>query len=290
MIAYPSIPKRDLYKWLFENKMLLLTQKKSAMKFADAVLASPIGFDFSQGKELNAEKFEGSNTITENATVIKVRSIVNTTKIMDSHNDVHIDQLWNKSLKETKQHYLVKEHKFSFDGIISDDVKAFVKQIAWSELGYDYEGTTQALIYDSVISKSESPDMFNRYITGKVKQHSVGMRYVKVDLAVNDPRYEKEFALWEKYFDLIVNKEDAVEAGFFYPVTEAKNIEGSAVVRGSNYATPTQSITQVKDFTEVENLTEVNNEPPKGTQQKEPLNSTQTMELIEKYYSPLKHI
>jgi hypothetical protein len=182
-----------------------------------------------------------------------VRSIINTTKIMDSHSDVHIDQLWNKSLSETKDNYLCKQHDFSFDGIISDNVKAFAKQIPWAELGYpQYPGNTQALVYDSVISKEDCPDMFNKYVAGKVKQHSVGMRYVKMQLAVNDDRYPDEKAAWDKYYPVIANKEAADEAGHFWAITEAKNIEGSAVVRGSNFITPTQSVSAAKEGTEIE--------------------------------------
>ncbi len=227
--------KADLFKWLSENKSALIAQKKASIKHADA---------FSAPSMLVNEGGEAikSDVITDKAKQIKVRSIINTTKILDGHGDVHIDQLWNKSLKETKDNYLVNQHNFTFEGIISDQVHAFAKQMTWKELGYDYPGNTQALVYDSVISKEDSPYMFDMYRKGKVKQHSVGMRYVKVDLAINDTDYEKEYAVWEKYFPQIVNGTDAEEQGYFFAVTEAKNIEGSAVVRGSNFATPTFSV------------------------------------------------
>jgi hypothetical protein len=49
--------------------------------------------------------------------------------------------------------------------------------------------------------------MFNQYAKGYVKEHSVGMRYVK-ELAVNsDSKYDaEEKAIWDKYIDEIVNK------------------------------------------------------------------------------------
>lgn len=261
MITIPDFEDRaERIDWLIANKGALLAQKKANIKYADA---------FSHGAVLLTEKGETTKAeaIPATATKIKVRSIVNTTKILDSHGDVHIDQLWNKSLKETKDHFLVNQHNFSFEGIISDDVKAFAKQIAWKDLGYEYEGNTQALVYDSVIDKSDSPEMFERYRRGKVKQHSVGMRYVKTELAVNDERYEKEKAVWDKYFDVIVNKADAEHLGYFWAVTEAKNIEGSAVVKGSNFATPTFSI-------------EEKSEPLKDTQA-EPGQSTQQLDVGE---------
>jgi hypothetical protein len=264
MIQIPDFAdKAKLFDWLIENKSMLIAQKKSMIKHADAVNSQSI-FITEKGDSVIK-----SESIPDSATKIKVRSVINTTKIFDSHGDVHIDQLWNKSLKESKDNFLVKQHDFSFDGIISDNVHAFVKQMTWNELGFNYSGYTQALIYDSVISKDESPDMFERYRKGKVKQHSVGMRYVKMDMAINDDRYEKEFEIWTKYYDLIVNKNDVDEIGYFWAVTEAKNIEGSAVVRGSNFATPTHSVQETKG------------QPLKNTGNVEP--SIDTLELINNF-------
>ena len=88
--------------------------------------------------------------------------------------------------------------------------------------------------------------MFDKYKQGKVKNHSVGMQYVSIKMAINDERYTEEKATWDKYIEMIANKSDAEAQGYFWAVTEAKVIEGSAVIRGSNYATPTQSVEQTK--------------------------------------------
>lgn len=256
MIAIPNFQEKTaLIDWLIENKSALTAQKKSAVKLADA-MSVPVSFVSMKGDSvMKAEAMQGD------VSKIKVRSIINTTKIFDSHGDVHIDQLWNKSLKENKDLYLVKEHNFSFEGIISENVKAFTKQMSWNELGFNYAGQTQALVFDSVITKEDNEFMFDRYKSGRVKQHSVGMKYVKLDLAVNDERYEKEYAIWTKYYDVIVNKDDVDAAGYFWAVTEAKVFEGSAVVKGSNFATPTQSVTGTKG----QPLKSTGGEPAKAT-------------------------
>src|SRR5690606_2655782 len=88
--------------------------------------------------------------------------------------------------------------------------------------------------------------MFEKYVKGKVKNHSVGMRYVKAFLAINEPRYKEEYEIWEKYYPQIANKSVADERGYFFAVTEAKVVEGSAVLKGSNEYTPTTSIEAVK--------------------------------------------
>lgn len=246
--------------WLVENKQFVLDKKKSEVKKSDPV--SGVGIDFQANKQMQVP----GRPVEK----IRVRAVVNTTRILDSMGDVHIDQLWNKSLKESRQHYLIREHKLDFDNIISDDVHVFVKQIPWVEIGYNYPGTTQALIYDAVITKEGSAGMFDKYLNGKVKNHSVGMRYIKVLLAINDPQYPDEYKVWEKYFPEIVNQSDAEQLGYFFAVTEAKNIEGSAVVIGANPATPTLFV-------------EAKSEPP-GTQNQPEIS---TVELVKSYYRPV---
>jgi hypothetical protein len=247
MLTIPDfVDKTKLSDWLVTNKQLLIAQKKSTIKHADA-FSGNLSFILDDDKTVVTK----ADLIPPTVTKIKVRSIVNTTKLFDSHADVHIDQLWNRSIKENRDNYLVKQHDFSFDGIISDNVHVMTKQIAWHELGYNYEGNTQALIYDSIIDREDMPDntksMFDKYRRGQIKQHSVGMRYVALTFALNDSRYAEDFAAWEKYFDEIANKEDALENGYFWAVTQAKNIEGSAVVRGANFATPTLNVEEKEE-------------------------------------------
>lgn len=236
------VPKFDdfskLHAWLISNKQALIAQKCSEMKKADAFSA-----DFYL-RQKSTEVTKAS--ISADAQSIEVESIINTTKLLDSHADVHFDGLWNKSLRETKVNYLVKEHNFSFDGTISDNVKAYTKDYTWKELGFDYAGSTQALVYQSVIDKDDSTGMFEKYRKGQVRQHSVGMRYVKMALAVDNKRYAAEEKIWKLYYDQIANKADVDALGYFWAITEAKNIEGSAVMRGSNFATPTYSVQEVE--------------------------------------------
>lgn len=57
-----------------------------------------------------------------------------------------------------------------------------------------------------------------------------------------DRYYREEKENWDKYYPQVANKKDVDEVGFFWAVTEAKLIEGSAVPIGSNYVTPTLSV------------------------------------------------
>jgi len=259
--------KAELFKHLKENRDRYIAQKKFSMKCADVVTYNSINHNEAQTG--NIEKGEDAVHDLLLKDSITVKSVVSTTNLLDSAGDVHIPGLWKKTLKEQKNLYLLKEHRMSFEHIISDDVKASTKNMSWKDLGFDYDGETEALIFDSVIDKEMNEYMFKKYARGKVKEHSVGMRYVHLNLCIKsdekDLREEKEN--WDKYIVEVANKEDAEEIGYFWAVTEAKLVEGSAVLKGANWATPTQS---VKEY-EIENYeppqgTQSNTEPPQGTQ------------------------
>lgn len=249
--------KEDLFKALRENKSTLIAQKKMQTKCADAVLHY-VAVENEKGETNKAEAVDVSDINS-----LKASLVINTTNLMDSHSDVHFKGTWNKSTKENKNILLLQEHKMTFDHIISDDVKAVVKEMKWSDLNVNLSGTTEALIFNTNISKQRNPFMFEQYAKGYVKEHSVGMRYVKLELAINsDSKFDvEEKAVWDKYYPEIANKEVADERGYFWAVTEAKIVEGSAVVKGSNYATPVLNIQAEKSLE--------TNEPSEDTQNAE---------------------
>ena len=228
--------KKELLDFLVTHKETLIAQKKSILKEADG-----IGSYYKQEQELKSvNKSQDNSDMSVNE--IKVRAIINTTNYLDSHKDVHIKGIWQKSLKENKRIMHIQEHmSSSFDKIIAsgDDLKAFTKTMTWKELGYDADGNTQALVFDSVVKESRNPYMFNQYKQGFVENHSVGMRYVKIELAINDKDYPTEKAFYDKYITEIINRKEAEDSQYFWVVTEAKIIEGSAVPFGSNPITPT---------------------------------------------------
>jgi hypothetical protein len=253
--------KEELFAELKANKSTLIAQKKMITKEADATVHCVTVND-----DQNANKSQGA---TDNPTKLKAELVINTTNLLDSHGDVHIKGIWNKSAKESKNILLLQEHRMTFDHIITDKVQASVNEVKWKDLGLNFNGTTEALTFNVEIDKERNPFMFEQYAKGYVNQHSVGMRYVKLELALNsESKYDiDEKAVWDKYYNEIANKEVADEQGYFWAVTEAKIIEGSAVVRGSNYATPTISVEAVKDTSSEQN------EPSIDTQAFEQLKS-----------------
>jgi len=228
--------KKELFDFLVENSNSLKAQKKAELKKADCFSFSPTivrsKSDVNKANEpVNVDSID----------TLKVLIVINTTNLLDGHGDVHIRGIWNKSLSENKMIMHLQEHEMEFSKIIADgaELKASVKDYSWKELGVDFEGKTQALVFESTIEKKRNEFMFNQYANGWVKNHSVGMRYVKFDFAINDEDYPNEFEAWNKYYPEIANKEVADERGYFWYVLEAKVIEGSAVPLGSNFVTPT---------------------------------------------------
>ena len=72
---------------------------------------------------------------------LKMELVINTTNVMDSHSDVHMKGIWNKSIKEQKGLMLLQEHKMSFSNIITDNVptsvvlslKTSLKSLYWTK-------------------------------------------------------------------------------------------------------------------------------------------------------------
>lgn len=257
-----GLSKKDLLKFLVENKAILIAEKKAENKKADGIT---IGCDISKvyyvdkdGK-LNKGAADATKAAEGQETVLVV---INTTNWFDSHKDVHIPGLWNKSLSDNPTQLHLQEHDMSFAAVISDSSTAYTDKLTWKQLGYDYPGVTEALIFSTPFT-GRNPFMEDQYRKGFVKNHSVGMRYVSIKLCVNEPEddyYKEEYANWVQYAPMVVNLADAEADGFFWAVTEAKVIEGSAVVKGSNIITPTLGFKSA--------------EPPVSTQHKKPADAT----------------
>ncbi len=252
---------------ILKNKDVLIAQKKATIKFADPIRQTVS--DSSQ--KLTTVKAELNDDDMEIG-VLKAELVINTTNIIDSHMDCHINGLWNKSIKEQKTIFLLQEHDMCFSKIISDSVndnlKASAKDFKWSDLGFNFKGTTQALVFNTDIKEKRNEFMYKQYKNGYVLEHSVGMKYQKLYLCVDSDSsdYTAEKEAWDKYYPMVVNKEVADMKGYFWAVTEAQFVEGSAVVKGSNYVTPVLSITENKqDIAEPSNDTP-QNEPLKNTQ------------------------
>lgn len=216
-------------KEIVEKKAELIALKKAEIKTVKGGLTSLVNNSITKtNKSVNDE-----DVIT--------RTIVgNTYMWMDSHDDVHAKGVFTKSIKERQnQIFHLHDHEFKLTAKVGEPKKVYEKELSWSDFGIEKQGTTTALLMDSEIIKEYNNKIFNAYAKGQITQHSVGMQYVKIDLAVNDDEYEDEYKTWQDNIENIGNKELAEEKGYFWLVREAKLIEISAVLLGSNSLTPT---------------------------------------------------
>ena len=240
-------------KELVSKKAELIALKKAEIKTVKGGLSSIVKSNVNKGIYENKEN------------ALKRTIVGNTYMWMDNHDDVHAKGVFTKSIKErAKSIFHLHDHKFELTAKVGEPIKVYESDVKWSDLGIQKDGVTQALFLDSEILKDYNERIFKEYANDKINQHSVGMQYVKIDLAVKDEDYEEECKVWQDNIDSIGNKELAEEKGYFWLVREAKLIEISAVLMGSNSLTPTI------------------NEPSKDTQKNEPPNGTQELELFYK--------
>ncbi len=63
-------------------------------------------------------------------------------------------------------------------------------------------------------------------------------------LCINDEAFADRYENWKLFFPKVINKDRALENGYFWIVKEIQLIEVSAVLFGSNEITPTLEISE----------------------------------------------
>jgi len=227
--------KEDLFKALRENATKLIDVKKgNIFKSSD------------KGGSIKHTPFDSKDETTKVELNLKenfIYPVINTIGFLDSHRDLHVNGIWNKSVKEQQGRIsYIADHRLEVTKIIAwkDDVKLLVKDIDWASVGKPYQGQTQALIFEIDKNKLELDSAKKAIDKGWDIENSVRMRYMDVKVCYNstdkeDAEYKKNY---DKYLPQIANKEDFDEIHYFYAVLQAQIVdEGSMVVKGSNSAT-----------------------------------------------------
>ena len=256
-MKYPNLTGKELIAWLVANKQEILDAKKATVKFADSigtlVIDEPVSKSFANKDYL----FEDD---VDNGT-LKRTIIANTYYYMDSHDDVHLDGIFTNSIEQRKarpQPHLF-DHEFSVLAKVGKSLNYTEREISWRELGLGKTGKTKSLFLETEVKRSYNEKVFDAYLDGAIDQHSVGMRYIKIALAVNDEeQYPNEYKVWKEIISKIGNRSYAESKGYFYAVYEAALLETSAVLEGSNVLTPTLNNKSEPD--DIQDLVKI--EPP----------------------------
>ena len=230
--------KDDLFKALADNSEIIIDAKKSVIyKSIDKglqIVSNQIGIEKALNNEENkALKFDSDYYYF----------VVNSSNILDNHNDMHVDGNWKKTVKEQQgKVYLVFDHNLMRSEIIAmrKDIEILTAKIPFSLLGKDYEGESYCLIYKVKKDKIVNKEAKQWLEDGHLLEASVRMQYVNIETAFNsnNPDYAKQKATFDEYYPLIANKNEFKEIDYFFVVKEAKNVyESSLVLFGSNSAT-----------------------------------------------------
>ncbi|QIL41018.1 hypothetical protein G7074_18155 [Pedobacter sp. HDW13] len=255
--------KQEMFAALKASKEAIIKQKTEAVKFSDHI-------DYSLKEDGTLKQEDGSATQLKYGDY--VYPIINSTNYLDSHSDLHLYGIWDKSAEEQKGRiYFIINHDLSVGNVISypKEVELIIKEVEWSKLGKSYPGSTQVLMFKAMVTEKSNPAAFYILRDKEDVQYSVRMRYVRLELAINDSSeyYKQEKAVFDKYLPLIVNQEKAIEDGYFWVIHEAEIYkEGSMVLFGSNDATATLYDIENKDI-QLPNSTD--EEPLKGAQNEE---------------------
>ena len=224
--------KELMFAELKANKQLIINQKKSQIiKSCDKGLGIAV-------KSMKIDAIKGALS-DDNSYYIAV----NTTNVLDSHGDLHVKGIWNKTVKEQQgKNYLVTDHELKMSSVVAkkEDVEMFVTDIAFSSVGKSFAGNTEALVYKIAKDKVIHNEAGEWLKSGDDIEASVRMQYVNVELAMNsnDKRDKAELKTFNDNINNIANKDEFSEIEYFWVVKEAKNIsESSLVLMGSNSST-----------------------------------------------------
>lgn len=249
-VPHPEhIDGKELFAHLKSNKEQIIKEKKSmpikSEPFASNATDDDCGVSL---KPIQVTKSVAGEEMELDEVVVKV--VANMSMYCDSHMDVLAPDCWKKTIRENGikgKNIIAHIH----DHIHKIDAKVgTVKSIRGEMLNLKKLGVVsdideaQGLVMESVVKKLYNEKVYNLYKTGEVNQHSIGMQYVKMELAVNsdDDEYKAEHKVWKKHINKIINKDYVENRGYFWYVSEIKLYENSAVLFGSNEITPTLEV------------------------------------------------
>jgi hypothetical protein len=153
----------------------------------------------------------------------------------------------------------IADHNHTSTAHVGDVKAIYTKKLRCKDLGYNSEAETTALVMETTIREDYNSDVYTFYKAGKINQHSIGLSYVTIELALNSQVEEDkaEYEVWQKYYPSIINKDLVDKKGYFWAVSEADIRENSCVLFGANALTPTLSSSEKSDKFDLPAKTEI---------------------------------
>jgi hypothetical protein len=239
--------QEELFSYLKANKSTLIAEKQLNTKFTDS-LQKATGVRARTTKPTKETKDSSEDSSSDPALpegTLEVVVVCNTANFVDSHMDMLTKDAYTASVdaKGTSIPHIA-DHRQSSTSHVGDVTAVYTKDISLKDLGYNGKGSTTALVMETTIRKDYNPDVYKFYKNGKIDQHSIGLRYGDMAMAINSKHedYVEELAVWDEYYPQVINKEAVDTKGYFWVVKEVDVIENSCVLFGANSLTPTLAI------------------------------------------------
>lgn len=242
-IEFPGVDfptQKELFDAIAENSNeIIALKKKATFKGFEKHQVSVLGMPY---KELNSTK---AVSVPFEVKEDFIYPVISTTNYMDSHNDVHFNGCFNRTVSHQKGKVMYcTDHELKLSSIVSlqPHTEMFVSDIPWGLVGKDFIGNTQGLTFAIDKANVRIADILE-IIEKQWMQFENSIRMIYKDIRVGINSTDKDLAAQKRYWDSrinsIVNKEKAMELGYFYGVEELSiDREGSLVVAGgSNDAT-----------------------------------------------------
>ena len=268
-----KIKSRYFKKRIFETKEQLFDELRKNVDMIIANKTAKIQKSYKKKQEIKCRKIDLSKYHEQNKGIAIDKDsyyiVVNSTRILDSHDDVHNDGLWNRSVSHIQgKNYLVADHQLTTLNTIvrKEHIEIFTAIVPFSAIGKKYEGMTEILVYKFKKDKVLLPVIKEWLESGDEIQASVRMQYVKVVACFDsshpdDKEYKKNY---DDNIGTIANKDDFEYIPYFFLIMEAKNCkESSLVLFGSN------EVTGKLNDDDTLNSTHDKTDPPPGTPKEE---------------------
>lgn len=230
--------KKMEIKELLKNQKAIIAEKKKAAKRSHAA------FVHVSRQNPVAYKMQGPGKEGE---YLNVKVVGNMCNYIDDENDMVLENAFGSTFDNPKAIKMLHDHSIEVTGMIGTTEKIYYESFDAAKF---WPTTTKreckGLVIEGKVRKDYNYKVFKMYENGDINQHSVSFYYDDVKLAVktDDPEFSENFENWNKYLSLAINPEVAEQAGYFYVVEKAVLMENSAVLWGSNNATPTLQVTK----------------------------------------------
>lgn len=217
----------------------IIDEKKSMVDFAkmtNAFLSIPkrVKSESLTSKSISAEESED---------YVDVEFIANTLMYMDHDYDVLLSSSLDNTLLKSRFVSHLHDHVFMVSSRVGKILNIRTEMIRHEDIGINKEGYAKCLVVTSRVYKDLNPSIYMQYKKGMINQHSIGFRYKDIEYA--DPEgSDKAKKEWEANIDNIINKEKAIEAGYFWAIKDIDLYEVSAVTIGANEITGVLSTTE----------------------------------------------